>query len=85
MLNLKPNDLPNLEAHHIPDKVLRKRAKYLIRCKEMVWSRWFKEYVRNLREQHKRAGGDQTPHPTIGDVVLIKGAQRTAVTGNLES
>ena len=39
----------------------------------MVWSHWSKEYVRNLREQHKRAGGDQTPHPTIGDVVLIKG------------
>ena len=39
----------------------------------MIWSRWSKEYVRNLREQHRRAGGKQTPHPSVGDMVIIKG------------
>lgn len=73
MLNLNPNDLPNLEAHQIPDTELRKRARYLTRCKEMIWNRWSKEYVRSLREQHRRAGGEQTSHPKIGDVVIIRG------------
>ena len=72
MLHLNPNDLPDLEAHHIPETELRKRARYLTRCKEMMWSRWSKEYVRSLREQHRRAGGEQTPHPKIGDVVIIR-------------
>ena len=73
MLNLNPNDLPNLESSQIPDIDLRKRSKYLARCKEMVWSRWSKEYVRALREQHRRAGGEQTLHPKIGDVIIIRG------------
>jgi hypothetical protein len=73
MLNLNLNDLPNPEPHQIPDTDLRKRAKYLARCKEMVWNRWSKEYVRALREQHRRAGGVQTPHPKVGDVVIIRG------------
>ena len=73
MLNLNPNDLPSLEPHQIANMDLRKRARYLARCKEMVWSRWSKEYVRNLREQHRRAGGKQTPHPSVGDMVIMKG------------
>ena len=57
MLNLNPNDLSNLESSQIPDTDLRKRAKYTAHCKKMVWSRWSKEYVRALREQHRRAEG----------------------------
>ncbi len=74
MLNLYLNDLPNPEPHQIHDTDLRKRAKYLARCKEMVWNRWSKEYyVRALREQHRRTAGVQTPHPKVGDVVIIRG------------
>ena len=72
MLNLNANDLPNPEAHYLPDKELRKRVRYLTRCKEMMWNRWSKEYVRNLRAQHGRAGGEQTPHPQIGEVVILR-------------
>lgn len=71
MLNLNPTDLPNLEAHHISDKELRKRTRYLGRCKEMIWNRWSKEYVHSLREQHRQAGGEQTQFPKVGDVVII--------------
>ena len=72
MLNLNANDLPNPEAHYLPDKELRKRVRYLTRCKEMMWNRWSKEYVRNLRAQHGRAGGEQAPHPQIGEVVILR-------------
>ena len=72
MLNLNANDLPNPEAHYLPDKKLRKRARYLTRCKEMTWNRWSKECVRNLQAQHRLAGGEQTPRPQIGDVVILR-------------
>ena len=30
-----------------------------------------KEYVRGLREQHRRAGGKQVQHPKVGEAVII--------------
>ena len=58
----QPNTLPELEPHHIEDRDLRKRARYLKRCKDALWSRWTFEYLRGLREIH----------PVRGDVVIIK-------------
>ena len=37
-----------------------------------MWSKWTKEYLPGLRERHRRCGGEQAPHPTVGDVVIIK-------------
>ncbi|KAL9982112.1 hypothetical protein ACROYT_G010913 [Oculina patagonica] len=71
-LHLRPTQLPEQSAHHIQESDLRKRAKYLLRCKEAMWSRWSKEYVRSLRERHSKSGGEQTPHPLVGDVVIIQ-------------
>ena len=34
--------------------------------------RWTAEYVRSLRESHRRAGGKQTCHPQVGDVLIIQ-------------
>ena len=52
MLHINPGYLPELPAHQLPDKDLRKRAKFLLKCKEAMWKRWTSEYVRSLREQH---------------------------------
>ena len=41
-----------------------------------MWSRCTREYVRSLREQHRRAGGKQTLHPNVGDVVIIRDEQK---------
>ena len=76
MLDVNPSYLPELQAHHLPDKDLRKRARYLLKCKEVMWKRWTSEYVRNLREQHRQAGGKQTPYPKVGDVVIIRGESK---------
>ena len=72
MLHINPNYLPELKAHHLQETDLRRRAKYLDKCKQAMWSCWTREYVRSLREQHRRAGGEQTPNPDVGDVVIIK-------------
>ncbi len=82
MLTINPNHLPELKAHH-EEADLRKRAKYIKKCKEAVWNRWTREYIRSLREQHRRAGGEQTAHPNVGDVVIIKGERKNRNTWKL--
>ena len=76
MLYGQPNQLPEEEAEVIEDVNLRKRAKYLKRCKDVLWSRWTTEYLKALRERHNlnRKTGEAAVNP--GDVVLIKGEER---------
>ena len=76
ILHQNPNYLPELKAHHLEEADLRKRAKYLQKCKETMWNRWSREYIRSLRERHRRAGGAQTPHPNVGDAVIVKSEQK---------
>ena len=72
MLHIDSNHLPELQPHHLSEKDLRKRAKFLLKCKEVIWKRWTadKEYARSLRENHRRAGGNQTRRPHVGDVEI---------------
>lgn len=48
----RPNLLPDSKAHHQENPDLRKRARYLARCKDVIWKRWSAEYLRGLRERH---------------------------------
>ena len=34
------------------DEVMKKRQRYIKRCKDAAWNRWNKEYLRSLRERH---------------------------------
>ncbi|XP_028416076.1 uncharacterized protein LOC114539664 [Dendronephthya gigantea] len=42
--------LPEQDPAALEDKCLRKREKYLRKCKDHLWSRWTAEYPRALRE-----------------------------------
>ena len=55
---------------------MRKRARHLRRCKQVLWSRWSGEYLKLLRERHnlKHKTKDMAVQP--GDVVLIQGPER---------
>ena len=46
----RPNLLP--EDHNQENPDLRKRARFLAKCKDVVWGRWSTEYLRSLRERH---------------------------------
>ena len=46
----RPNLLP--EDHNQENPDLPKRARYLAKCKDVVWRRWSTEYRRSLRERH---------------------------------
>ena len=48
----KDSLLPTEDPNQIVDRDLRKRARYLERCKQVLWNRWHAEYIRVLRERH---------------------------------
>ena len=62
---------------------LRKRVKYLCRCKEVLWNWWSGEYLKPLRQRHimKQKFKQITFKP--GDVVLIQEAERNRGKGNM--
>ena len=76
LLHMQPNTLPELEPNRIQDYDLRKQAKYLGKCKDAVWSRWTREYLRGLWERHcLKHKGDST-YPAKGEVVTIKSDEK---------
>ena len=83
MLNINPSVLPELKPHHIDNRDLRKRAKFMIKCKESVWKRWSREYVKSLRERHVNGGGKQIITPRRGTAVIIKDENKNRNTWKL--
>lgn len=51
MMYSQPNLLPE-DVDAVEDVDLRKRVRYIRRCKDILWSRWTTEYIRSLRERH---------------------------------
>ena len=76
----RPNLIPESEnldlSEDDADLRLRKRAKYIKKCKEAWWSRWSSDYLKALRERHNMKNGTKEMQLKIGDVVLIKGDER---------
>ena len=72
LLYPQSNVLPELGPHHIADYDLRKRAKHLLRCKEAMWKRWSREYLRGLRERHNLNHPGKPFTLAVGDVVIVK-------------
>ena len=63
----------NLETEN---KDLRRRFKYILKCKEAAWIRWRKEYLKSLREHHNMKIKDPTSIAKIGEVVIIHSDER---------
>ena len=56
---------------------LRKRAKYIRKCKNNAWKRWKNEYLKSLREKHNMQSEKQKLPPlSTGDVMIIDGPER---------
>ena len=77
---LTPNILIHRQPIIIPeeqfdddDKIMKKRQRYIKRCKDAVWNRWNKEYLRSLRERHNIKNNQRRMEIAIGDIVLMKG------------
>lgn len=72
----QPNILPEMDPSGIEDADLRKRARYLLRCKEALWRRWSQEYVKALRERHNIIHQTKEMNIKAGEVVLVKSEER---------
>ena len=67
---------PELQAHHLEEKDLRKRARYLFKCKQAIWRSWATEYLRGLREMDNQNHRKATFTIKRGDVVIIQFDER---------
>ena len=54
---------------------LRRRARYLKKCKDVLWERWSSEYLRGLRDQHNLKHKGSKVALAKGDVI-IKGEEK---------
>ena len=72
----KDNLLPTERSNQIVDRDLRKRARYLVCCKQVLWNRWHAEYIRALRERHSLKHKAHELTVKTGDVVLIKADEK---------
>ena len=71
----RPNLLPEHHNQENPD--LRKRKRYLAKCKDVVWERWSTEYLGSLRERHNLEHNKQRQLSlSRGDHVTIKGEEK---------
>ena len=85
MLYGQANILPEEEVDSEDNANLQKRTKYLRRCKDVLWSRWTKEYIRSLRERHNLTHKTKELTVKVGDVVLIQSEEGNVENGILES
>ena len=69
--------LPELEVYREENLHLRKRAKYLRRCKHHKWKRWTTEYLGVLRERHNVTHDAKSSPLAVGDVVIITSDERS--------
>ena len=79
----QPNLLPEGDVDSVEDKDMRKRARYLRRWKDMLWSRWTGEYIKSLREGHNLNHTKGGPPIEQGDVVLIQSDERNRGKWNI--
>ena len=83
MMQVQPNLVPEVDADSVENADLRKRARYLRNCKDVMWSRWTAEYIRSLRERHNLKHKSKELTLKVGDVVLIQSEERNRGKWNI--
>jgi len=71
-----PNLLPELEHLNVEFPDLRKRAKYLKRCKDAMWRQWTDDYLQGLSKQHCLKHLGNQSDITVDDMMLVKDDER---------
>ena len=71
-----PNLIPEQDYQDMDEPELRRRARNLQRCKDVLWGRWTNEYLKGLRERHNLKHNTKELAVKVGDVVIIKSDER---------
>ena len=72
MLHINSSHLPELQPHHLPQKDLRKRAKFLLKCKDVMWKRFTAEYIQSLQKSQAFFFPSCLTVSQVGDVFIIQ-------------
>lgn len=65
------------------DIELRKRTRFLRRCKDVLWNHWSGEYLKSLRERHNLKHKTKEMTVKLGDVVLIQDSEQSRGKWNI--
>ena len=76
MMYVQSNLLPEEGADAVENVNLRKRARYVRWCKDVLCSRWTTEYIRSLMERHNLKHKTKELTLKVGDEVLIQSEER---------
>ena len=80
---LTPNTLLYGQPLLVPEEDLdedfpemKRRQRYLNKCKDAAWTRWTKEYLKALRERGNMLLQAKEMQISLGDIVLIEGDEK---------
>ena len=71
------------DVSSIEEKDLRKRARYIQKCKNLAWQIWATEYFKELREYQNPQPKAKKSQLSKGDVVLIQGIKKNRGRWNI--
>ena len=80
MVNINPSYLHELRTHHLPDKDLRKQAKFLLKCKEVIWNDGLLSTSEVFESNTEEQEGNK--HLTLASEVLLS-LETKAKTGTI--
>ena len=87
---LTPNTLLYGQPLLVPEQDLdenvpemKRRQRYINKCKDAAWTRWKKEYLKALRERHSMFHQANEMQISLGDIVLIKGYEKHSGKWNI--
>ena len=69
-------NFPDAAPHESESETIKKRHKYIKRCKEVLRKIWKHESLVALREKHNLKNRDKTLIIKVGDMVMIKGEEK---------
>ena len=55
---------------------MKRRQRYINKCKDATWTRWTKEYLKTLRERHNMLHQAKEMQVSLGEIVLTKGYEK---------
>ena len=63
---------------------IKRRQRYINKCKDAAKTRWTKEYLKALRERNNMLHQTKVTQISLGDIVLIKGDEKNRGKWNIE-
>ena len=55
---------------------MKRRQRYINKCKDAAWTRWTKEYLKALRQRHNILHQAKEMQISLGAIILIKGDEK---------